>query len=62
MMAGVDINHQYCFTEVAKLIDSGKIKAIVSKIYPWEQAAQAHRDSETKHVRGKIVIEIHKEA
>ncbi|RYZ16727.1 MAG: NADP-dependent oxidoreductase, partial [Sphingobacteriales bacterium] len=61
MMAGADINHQHCFTEVAKLVDAGKVKTVVSKVYPWEQAAQAHRDSETKHVRGKIVLEICKE-
>jgi len=61
-MAGVDINHYHGLTEVAKLIDAGKVKPVISKVYPWEQAAQAHRDSETKHVRGKIVIEIHKEA
>lgn len=60
-MAGVDINHYHCLTEVAKLIDAGKVKPIISKVYPWEQAAEAHRDSETKHVRGKIVLEIHKE-
>lgn len=60
-MAGVDINHYYCLTEVAKLIDAGKVKAIVSKVYPWEQAAEAHRASETKHVRGKTVLEIRTE-
>lgn len=60
-MAGVNINHQHCFTEVAKLIGAGKVKPIVSKVYPWEQAAQAHHDSETKHVRGKIVLEIRPE-
>jgi len=60
-MAGVDINHRHCLTEVAKFIDAGKVKAIVSKVYPWEQAAEAHRDIETKHVRGKIVLEIRKE-
>jgi len=60
-MAGANINHQHCFTEVAKLIDAGKVKPIISKVYPWEQAANAHRDSETKHVRGKIVLEIRKE-
>lgn len=60
-MAGVDINHQHCLTEVAKLIDAGKVKAIVSKVYSWEQAIEAHRDIETKHVRGKIVLEIRKE-
>lgn len=61
LMAGVDINHQHCFTQVAKLIDSGKVRPVISKIYPWEQAADAHRNSETKHVRGKIVLEIRKE-
>jgi NADPH:quinone reductase-like Zn-dependent oxidoreductase len=60
-MAGVDIHHQHCLTEVAKLIDAGKVKAIINKVYPWEQAAEAHHDIETKHVRGKIVLEIRKE-
>jgi NADPH:quinone reductase-like Zn-dependent oxidoreductase len=60
-MAGVDINHHHCLTEVAKLIDTGKVKPVISKIYSWEQAAEAHRDSETKHVRGKIVLAIHQE-
>lgn len=60
-MAGVNIDHRHCLTEVAKLIDAGKVKAIVSKVYPWEQAAEAHRDIETKHVRGKIVLEIRRE-
>jgi NADPH:quinone reductase-like Zn-dependent oxidoreductase len=59
-MAGVDINHYHCLTEVAKLVDTGKVKPVLSKVYPWEQAAAAHRDSETKHVRGKIVLEIRK--
>lgn len=61
-MAGVDINHQQCFIEVAKLIDAGKVKPIISKVYSWEQAAEAHRDVETRHVRGKVVLEIRKEA
>jgi len=59
-MAGVDINHYRCLTEVAKLIDAGKVRPVISKVYPWEEAAQAHRDSETKHVRGKVVLEIRK--
>lgn len=61
LMAGVDINHYHCLTEVARLIDAGKVKPVISKVYPWEQAAKAHRDSETKHVRGKIVLEIQNE-
>jgi len=60
-MAGVGIDHYRVLTEVARLIDAGKIRAVVSRIYSWEQAAQAHHESETKHVRGKIVLEICKE-
>ncbi len=44
-----------------KLINEGKVKANISKVYPLGQVADAHRDSETKHVRGKIVLEIRKE-
>ncbi len=47
--------------EIAQLIDSGKVKVIISKVYPLEQVAEAHRESETWHVRGKLVLEIRKE-
>ncbi|HEY0177856.1 MAG TPA: zinc-binding dehydrogenase [Pedobacter sp.] len=48
-------------TGTTRLINEGKVKAVISKIYPLEQVADAHRQSETKHVRGKIVLEIRKE-
>ena len=38
-----------------------KVKVIVSKVYPLEKVAEAHRESETKHVRGKLVLEVRKE-
>jgi NADPH:quinone reductase-like Zn-dependent oxidoreductase len=44
-----------------QLINEGKVKAVVSNVYPLQQVADAHRESETKHVRGKIVLEIRKE-
>ncbi len=47
--------------EMAQLIDEGKVKVFVSKVYPLEQVAEAHRESETWHVRGKLVLEIRKE-
>ena len=46
---------------MAKLIDEGKIKVFVSNIYAMEQIAEAHRESETFHVRGKLIMEIRKE-
>ncbi len=50
-----------CLNATARLIDEGKIRVIVSRVYSLEEVAEAHRESETKHVRGKIVLEIRKE-
>ena len=55
------LDHTACLSEIARLVDENKIKVVVSKVYPWEQAAAAHRACETRHVRGKIVLEIRKE-
>jgi NADPH:quinone reductase-like Zn-dependent oxidoreductase len=48
--------------EMAELVDEGKVKISISKVYPLEQVAAAHRESETWHVRGKLILEIVKEA
>ena len=57
--AGLDRGES--LTKIAKLIDGGNVKVVVSKVYPLEKVAEAHRESETKHVRGKLVIEVRKE-
>ncbi|MEJ7559999.1 MAG: NADP-dependent oxidoreductase [Pedobacter sp.] len=46
--------------EIAKLIDEGKVKVTISKVYPLEQVALAQEESVTGHVRGKLVLEIQK--
>lgn len=43
---------------LTQLINEGKVKAVVSQVYPLSEVAQAHRQSQTKHVRGKLVLEI----
>lgn len=45
-------------TQIAELIDSGKLKPIVTHRMPLADAAKAHQQSETKHTRGKIVLEV----
>ncbi|HEV2961711.1 MAG TPA: NADP-dependent oxidoreductase [Candidatus Angelobacter sp.] len=44
--------------KLTALIEAGKIRPIVEKVYPLEQIADAQRASETGHVRGKIVVKI----
>jgi NADPH:quinone reductase-like Zn-dependent oxidoreductase len=57
----IQTNHRYWLNEMARLIDEGQVNVAISKVYPLEQVAQAHRQSETWHVRGKLVLEVRKE-
>lgn len=47
--------------EIAKLIDESKVQVLISKVFPLEQVNEAHRESETWHVRGRLVLEIRKQ-
>ncbi|NHN25264.1 NADP-dependent oxidoreductase [Flavobacterium jejuense] len=48
-------------SEIAELISENKVNVFVSKVFPLEQVAEAHKESETWHVRGKLVLEVRKE-
>ncbi len=48
-------------TEIAELIDAGQVNVFISKVFPLEQVAAAHRESATWHVRGKLVLAISKD-
>ena len=43
-----------------EMIEEGKIKSIVDKIYSFEQAAEAHRRVETEKRLGTVVISVGK--
>lgn len=45
-------------TEVADMIEHGLIEPHVSKVLPLEEAATAHRMVETRHTRGKLVLQV----
>ncbi len=44
--------------EIAHLIDAGKIKPIVTKVLPLNEAVAAQQQAKTHHTRGKIVLRI----
>ena len=48
--------------KVNALVEAGKLRPIIEKVFPLEQVGEAHRKSETGHVRGKLVIKIAEEA
>lgn len=45
-------------TELSKLVDAGKLRVVVDRVLPLEEAAEAWRLSQTGHTRGKIVLSV----
>lgn len=47
--------------QLAQLLAAGRVRSIVSKVYPLAQAAAARRDLEGRGTQGKIVLEVQPE-
>jgi len=45
-------------TEIARLVDSGKLKVFLEPVFPLTEAGKAQELSEIGHVRGKIVLRV----
>jgi NADPH:quinone reductase-like Zn-dependent oxidoreductase len=46
----------YALGEIGELIEAGRFSLPVARTFPLEQIAEAHRLSESGHVRGKLVL------
>lgn len=44
--------------QIAALVDAGTLKPVASTVFPLEQTRQAHELSETRHLHGKIVLQV----
>lgn len=45
-------------TELKKLLDEGKLKPVIDKQYPLEEAAEAHRYADSGKKKGNIVLSV----
>ncbi|HVA11294.1 MAG TPA: zinc-binding dehydrogenase, partial [Candidatus Dormibacteraeota bacterium] len=45
-------------TKIAELVDAGKLKVHVDKVFPLDQAAESLEYQKTGHPRGKVAIKI----
>jgi len=45
-------------TEIARLIDAGRVNPVVSAVIPLADARKAHELSDGGHARGKIVLRV----
>ena len=57
--AGISVHPDAAdLTEIAQLIDAGKIKPIVTQVLPLNKAIAAQQQAATHHTRGKLVLRI----
>lgn len=45
-------------SEIARLVDSGKVMVAVDSVLPLSEAVRAHELSQTGHARGKLVLKV----
>jgi hypothetical protein len=46
------------FRQLARLVDAGRVRAPIHRIYAFDDVAAAHEQSASERVRGKLVIGI----
>ena len=44
--------------QIATLIDSGQVKPVIDRILPLSEARRAHQLSQSRHIRGKLVLRV----
>jgi NADPH:quinone reductase-like Zn-dependent oxidoreductase len=58
VLVSADACNRQSLTEIGALIDGGQLFPTVSTILPLTDIRQAHAQSESRHVRGKIVLSV----
>lgn len=61
MVGGGSITYTSTLKGTTELVNAGKVKAVISKVYSLAEVGAAHVESQARHVRGKLVLEVRKE-
>jgi NADPH:quinone reductase-like Zn-dependent oxidoreductase len=56
--ASADVCDTQFLNQIAGLIDAGKLHPSVSAVHPLKEIRLAHEQSEARHARGKIVLQV----
>lgn len=57
-MVAAEVCDTQTLEKIARLIDDGQLRTLVSSVYPLAEIVQAHSLSESRHLRGKIVLQV----